>query len=487
MECWQCGRQVRQGAKLCIYCGADLTHNGGAFEPEPPAQRGSSYVENESEELPRPGRGSSRGGPRAVPRDPFDDPRAPGASRSSRRDDYDDYGQGRSSSRANGPDERRRSSSSGNHERDRDRRAGQPVRADDERSGYRGDWQGDGSREGSARANRRPEGRAGGRGRAGGYDDAYADDRRGGYDAYDAYDARERHGGRGGRDGHGRGQPDPYANSPIDDSWNLPALADQASEEGWAVDGGPGWGDAPGRLPSAGSPPGRGAAGSRSTRRRGSGSGSGRVVVIALVVAIALAMIAGGVVAGPRLLARLGGTAGGASATHPFATYTPGPTPTPIAKFKEFVSTQSHFVVNYPADWSSPSPQNDTSHGQYDYIDTLSKADPYMRVIVEQAQSFDAATDQQIIQGEVTGGQTTGLTFTATASGAASTNVGGEQWTRKEFDVTQANQPTLHMVILSCHHAGHGYALLLAAQSTGFAQTYTSTFQKVLSSFRFSK
>jgi hypothetical protein len=42
-------------------------------------------------------------------------------------------------------------------------------------------------------------------------------------------------------------------------------------------------------------------------------------------------------------------------------------------------------------------------------------------------------------------------------------------------------------VILSCHHAGHGYALLLAAQSTGFAQTYTSTFQKVLSSFRFSR
>src|SRR5258706_1470310 len=111
-----------------------------------------------------------------------------------------------------------------------------------------------------------------------------------------------------------------------------------------------------------------------------------------------------------------------------------------------------------------------------------------MRVIVEQAQSFDAANDQQIIQGEVAGGQTatTGLTFTATASSAASTNVGGEQWTRKEFDVTQANQPTLHMVILSCHHAGHGYALLLAAQSTGFAQTYTNTFQKVLSSFRFS-
>src|SRR5258706_11313917 len=72
MECWQCGRQVRQGAKLCIYCGADLTHNGGAFEPESPAQRGSSYVENESEELPRPGRGSSRGGSRAVPRDPLD-------------------------------------------------------------------------------------------------------------------------------------------------------------------------------------------------------------------------------------------------------------------------------------------------------------------------------------------------------------------------------------------------------------------------------
>jgi len=473
MECWQCGRQVRQGAKLCIYCGADLTHNGGAFEPEPPAQRGSSYVENESEELPRPGRGSSRGGSRAVPRDPFDDPRAPapGAPRSSRRDDYGEYGQGRSSSRANGPDERRRSSSSGNRER----------------SGYRSDWQGDASRDGSPRANRRPEGRAGGHGRSGGHDDAYADDRRGEYDdAYDAYDARERHGGRGGRDGYGRGQPDPYANSPLDDSWNLPALAGQASEEGWAVGGGPGWGDVPGRLSPAGSPPGRGAAGGRSTRQRG--SGSGRTAVIALVVAIALAMIAGGVVVGPRLLARLGGTAGGASAAHPFTTYTPGPTPTPIAKFKEFVSAQSHFVVNYPADWSSPYPQNDTSHGQYDYIDTLSKADPYMRVIVEQAQSFDAATDQQIIQGEVAGGQTTttGLTFTATASGAASTIVGGEQWTRKEFDVTQANQPKLHMVILSCHHAGHGYALLLAAQSTGFAQTYTSTFQKVLSSFRFS-
>src|SRR5437879_8288027 len=24
MQCWQCGRSVRQGAKLCIYCGAKL-------------------------------------------------------------------------------------------------------------------------------------------------------------------------------------------------------------------------------------------------------------------------------------------------------------------------------------------------------------------------------------------------------------------------------------------------------------------------------
>src|SRR5258706_7231478 len=217
MECWQCGRQVRQGAKLCIYCGADLTHNSGAFQPEPPAQRGSSYVENESEELPRAGRGSSRGGSRAVPRDQFDDPRTPGAPRSSSRDDDDASGQGRSSSRANGPDERRRSSSSssGNHERDR--RAIQPARADDERSGYRGGWQGDGSRDDSARPNRRPEGRAGGGGRSSGYDDDYADDRRGGYDdaydAYDAYDGRAGRGGRGRRARSRRAQPDHYARS----------------------------------------------------------------------------------------------------------------------------------------------------------------------------------------------------------------------------------------------------------------------------------
>ncbi len=41
MECWQCGRSVRQGAKLCIYCGAKLADDDEQEAPRASESRSS--------------------------------------------------------------------------------------------------------------------------------------------------------------------------------------------------------------------------------------------------------------------------------------------------------------------------------------------------------------------------------------------------------------------------------------------------------------
>src|SRR5215469_13075850 len=50
MQCWQCGATVRQGAKICIYCGAQLTDDAFNREEEYERER-ATY---ESERMPTP-------------------------------------------------------------------------------------------------------------------------------------------------------------------------------------------------------------------------------------------------------------------------------------------------------------------------------------------------------------------------------------------------------------------------------------------------
>jgi hypothetical protein len=200
-----------------------------------------------------------------------------------------------------------------------------------------------------------------------------------------------------------------------------------------------------------------------------------------LLVAIGLAIIAGGILVGGRVLHRLG--LGGASSigTPTFATYTPGPTPTVAAGFKQLASTPSAYVLNYPQDWSQSS-QNDTSQGQPDYLDIFAQGGA--SVTIERSPAFDPAADTDIIQGEVRGGQQAGLTFTETTSAAGLAAIGGEQWTRREYDVNGQNGKE-HMAIFACHHNGHGLAIVLRAPAASYAQLYSTSFKTLLNSFRF--
>src|SRR5215469_12682629 len=57
MQCWQCGKTLREGAKLCVYCGAllssdadDFARSPGTFDPPP---------EEAPPEPPRPRKTSS--------------------------------------------------------------------------------------------------------------------------------------------------------------------------------------------------------------------------------------------------------------------------------------------------------------------------------------------------------------------------------------------------------------------------------------------
>ncbi len=357
----------------------------------------------------------------------------------------------------------------------------------DEQRGYRGERGRDEDREREReweRERSRGDGGYGGRTRRGydEYDDAYGQPRRDGYDAYpDAgWDERRRGGPYAARPDWDESEP----RGPVEDSWGLPALTGPEvsvpswTEEWQARAGGPpprerGNGRAQPGRPAR--PPQRpsGKAVRRKQRSRG--------LVVVQLLAIALAVIAGGIIVGPRVWHKLG-VAGGASTSAPtFATYTPGPTPTVVAGFKQLASTPAAFVLNYPQDWSQSS-QNDTSQGQPDYLDTFAQGGA--SVTIERSPAFDSIADTDVIQAEVRGGQQAGLKFTETTSAAGLAAIGGEQWTRREYDVTSQNGKE-HMAIFACHHNGHGFALVLRAPADSYAQVYSTSFKTVLSSFRF--
>src|SRR6185312_16087609 len=161
-----------------------------------------------------------------------------------------------------------------------------------------------------------------------------------------------------------------------------------------------------------------------------------------------------------------------------------GTVPTPDTHFKQFTSSRSRYGMNYPETWTVE-PQQKVASG-YDYIDVYTLPNSSSSVSIEQAQAACALTDINIIQGEVTAAQQQSITFTEVTSAATSQTIGGEQWQRREYDVSDKGA-TLHMVILACHHQGRAYVIVLVSKSTTFTQDNTGIFTPMLKSFTFTK
>ena len=399
-------------------------------------------------------------------------------------DDYDAHGRGGYGRHSGGPRDERSDGAHGRQgggwdEREDRRSAGQGARGGySSRDGYGG--YGDApsaeySAEYPARYNDAPSAEYSAEYSAelqarGGYGRDYDRERRdyrGGYQESAAWDAYPP-----------RGRPAP--NYPPEDSWNLPAISEaQLPATGWTGD----WNaaqpmGAPDMPARSGRGAGRGDGRPASKRKRSRGVAA---VVVGLVVLVAMVVVIIGVSQRSAILERLPGGAPQTNA-HPFATYTPGPTPTPVPNYKEFSSDNALYVLNYPAKWVEQT-SNQPNTG-YDYVDTFIAQNPYAAVIVEQAAAFANISDADIVTAEINGGKQAGRTFTAAPGGPTTVAIGGEQWTRDEFDVSDGTTK-LHMAVLTCHHKGRGYAIVLVATPDTFAQDDTTVFKTVLNSFRF--
>ncbi len=200
------------------------------------------------------------------------------------------------------------------------------------------------------------------------------------------------------------------------------------------------------------------------------------IVVVGLVVVV-----------GPDLAPKLGKylpfLRSGAQSTPPptFATYTPGPTPTDLPNYKLFTNTANGFAMDYPTSWAASTvtaPQNDTIY-KFTQSNTLTV------VIVERSPNFDSATNAQLIQAEIQGAQSQGMTLTQITSATTTEGAGGEIWQRQEYQATTKNGAKLHIAVLACHHLGKGYVIALISADTGFATNDTTAFEPMLRSFRF--
>lgn len=202
-----------------------------------------------------------------------------------------------------------------------------------------------------------------------------------------------------------------------------------------------------------------------------------RGLVTAVVLLLVLALIAGGAYfAWPTLghqLARFTGST--ATATPPL------PTPTVPAGYKQFTSSAAHYALNYPQQWNSM--PNVASQDPTDHVDQFQQPNTTTQVIVEQAQGFGPLSNADIIHAELVGGQRTGYAFSEITSAAGTQTLGGEQFMRREYNVS-VKSVKLHMVVLGGHHAGRGYAIILVSDTTSYTHNQP-TFQTLLGSFHF--
>jgi hypothetical protein len=229
---------------------------------------------------------------------------------------------------------------------------------------------------------------------------------------------------------------------------------------------------------------GRGASAARS--RRNDADGRSFPIGGLLVALVSIAVLAGLGFGGYKLLTAQAPATRPTTlvAEAPFATYTPGPTPAPIANFKEFASARAKYVLSYPNTWAVSSNEGKLQQ-LYDYTDVFNPPNSPSHVSVEQADVFSYYNEQRIIQGEVAGAQQSGFTFTEVATAQTTQTVGGAQWQRREYDINANGQP-LHMAILATHHSGKGYVIVLVSSAAEFGNDAQAVFDPMLASFRFS-
>ena len=255
------------------------------------------------------------------------------------------------------------------------------------------------------------------------------------------------------------------------------------------------WGLAPSEeLPTPmGARAGRDARGKSGSARKGKSSDKadkakrgtvGRIFRgVSLVITI-IGLLSSGVLMAPKILSHFGLTQGGnGTGQPPFATYTPGPTPTPPPNYAEYVSKHLQYVIDYPKAWSVGESSADA--GKTDWVDTFKQSSPQAALFIEQSTGFDTISNDEMIHDEVLAGQNDGSTFTETTTTPAHALIGGEQWLRRDFDVTAKSGAKVHMGILGCHHQGHGYVIVLVSLPQNFAHDDQTTFQTTLGTFRF--
>jgi hypothetical protein len=224
---------------------------------------------------------------------------------------------------------------------------------------------------------------------------------------------------------------------------------------------------------------GRNPRGGRAPSRRSGGGAAKPVLITLAVLLVVIAVAVVGLVVLPGKINKPAVTI----PDSPFATATPGATPTIADTFKAFQSDRSKYSIAYPAAWNATSDER-TTQSQYDYIDTFALQNAPSRLLIEQAGAFSAYTDQQILQNEVTNAQQNGVRFTRADSPAPTQKVGGATWARQDYEVN-ANGIPLDMALLACHHGGWGYVVVLVSSAGEFSNDDQAVFTPMLNSFHF--
>jgi hypothetical protein len=209
------------------------------------------------------------------------------------------------------------------------------------------------------------------------------------------------------------------------------------------------------------------------------------LLLVAAIVILAVSVGAIGVLLKkPDLLSRLNGGSTASDNAPPFVTYTPGPTPSPPAHFKEFDSQHALYVLDYPKSWTE-NPSTSGSGSTYDYVESFNSASSVASLTVEQEAAFSTITRAEIIQAEVHGAQTSGRKITPLANPITTMEIAGEQWVRNDFLVSETGGLQFHMTILACHHKQQGYAIVLVSPPDNFSQDSQAVFEPMLNSFHF--